>query len=48
MVSAEKGVSATVRAIESERTAAKVLLWPWVPVGLAMRCLPLSRIARMA
>jgi hypothetical protein len=48
MVPAEKGISAMVKAIEAERPTAKVPGWPWIPVGLAMRYLPLRIVARMA
>ncbi len=48
MVSTAKGVRAMVRAIESERAQAKVPAWPWVPLGFAMRRLPLSLVARMS
>ncbi|HEX4248300.1 MAG TPA: SDR family oxidoreductase [Pseudonocardia sp.] len=48
MVSADKGVAAMVKAIESERPTAKVPAWPWVPAGLAMRYLPLRIVARIA
>ncbi|GAA3630428.1 SDR family oxidoreductase [Streptomyces chitinivorans] len=48
MVSTEKGVRAMVRAIEAERAQAKVPAWPWVPMGFAMRRLPLGVVARMS
>jgi hypothetical protein len=48
MVSAEKGIPAMVKAIETEKPTAKVPAWPWVPVGLAMRYLPLRIVSRMA
>lgn len=48
MVSAEKGISAMVNAIEAEKAVAKVPGWPWIPVGFAMRHLPLRIVARMA
>jgi hypothetical protein len=47
MVSAEKGVRAMVKAIEAERSTAKVPAWPWVPAGLALRYLPLRIVARI-
>ncbi|MFP8941845.1 SDR family oxidoreductase [Streptomyces fenghuangensis] len=48
MVSTEKGVRAMVKAIEAERAQAKVPAWPWVPMGFAMRRLPLGVVARMS
>ncbi|MFP8886395.1 MULTISPECIES: SDR family oxidoreductase [Streptomyces] len=48
MVSTEKGVRAMVKAIEAERAQAKVPAWPWVPMGFAMRRLPLGIVARMS
>jgi short-subunit dehydrogenase len=47
MVSAEKGAQAMVRAIESETAQAKVPAWPWIPVGFAMRHLPLALVAKL-
>jgi len=47
MVSAEKGIPAMVKAIETEKPTAKVPTWPWVPAGLAMRCLPLRLVAKI-
>lgn len=41
IVSTERGVTAMVEAIEKERPSARVPAWPWVPVGLALRHLPL-------
>jgi short-subunit dehydrogenase len=46
-VSTEKGVRAMVKAIEAERAEAKVPAWPWVPLGFAMRHLPLRIVAKM-
>ncbi|MFI7585685.1 SDR family oxidoreductase [Spongisporangium articulatum] len=48
IVSTEKGVAAMVAAIEKEKASAKVPAWPWVPMGLLMRVLPLPVVARMA
>ncbi len=45
MVGTEQGVRAIVEAMEKERARADVPPWPWVPLGLAMRFLPL-RLAR--
>lgn len=48
MVSRKKGVRAMVRAIESEQARAQVPAWPWVPIGFAMRHLPLRLVRRMS
>jgi short-subunit dehydrogenase len=45
-VSTDKGVQAMVKAIEREPAQAKVPAWPWVPIGFAIRHLPLRLIAR--
>jgi short-subunit dehydrogenase len=47
IVSTEKGVRAMVEAIEKEKPQAHVPAWPWVPVGVAMRYLPLSVARRL-
>jgi short-subunit dehydrogenase len=41
IVSTERGVAAIVDAVEKEKARAHVPAWPWVPVGLAMKYLPL-------
>jgi short-subunit dehydrogenase len=41
IVSTEKGVRAMVDAIEKRKARAHVPPWPWVPVGYAMKYLPL-------
>jgi short-subunit dehydrogenase len=41
IVSTEKGVAAIVDAIEKEKPHARVPAWPWVPMGFAMKHLPL-------
>ena len=41
MVSTEVGVRAMVDAIEKEKPKAYVPSWPWVPLGAALRYLPL-------
>ncbi|MEE1943178.1 SDR family oxidoreductase [Streptomyces sp. TRM 70361] len=46
-VSTEKGVRAMVRAVEAERARAEVPAWPWVPIGFAMRHLPLRLVAKV-
>lgn len=47
MVKTEIGVRAMVSAIEKRRTKAYVPAWPWVPIGLAMKTLPLSVVRKM-
>ncbi|WP_433673019.1 SDR family oxidoreductase [Nocardia sp. CA-136227] len=46
-VSTEEGVRALVKAVEREAGRATVPSWPWAPVGLALRQLPLSLIAKL-
>jgi hypothetical protein len=36
-----------VDAMEERRAKAYVPAWPWVPIGLAMRVLPLSVVRRL-
>ncbi|GIE33821.1 short-chain dehydrogenase [Actinoplanes italicus] len=48
MVDTTTGVRAMVAAIEKRKTKAYVPAWPWVPVGAAMRLLPLSVVRKMA
>jgi short-subunit dehydrogenase len=47
MVDTATGVRAMVRAVEKRRAKAYVPAWPWVPVGLAMRVLPLGVVRRL-
>jgi short-subunit dehydrogenase len=47
MVSTEKGVRAMVEAIEREKPRAHVPPWPWVPLGAAMRHLPLPVVRKL-
>ncbi|MDT3396552.1 SDR family oxidoreductase [Streptomyces sp. B1866] len=47
MVSTEKGVRSMVQAIEAERAQAKTPAWPWVPIGFAMRHLPLRLVTKV-
>ena len=47
MVSTERGVRAMVAAIEQEKPRAHVPSWPWVPLGAAMRHLPLPVVRRL-
>ena len=46
-VDLETGCRALVKAIEKEPGEAKVPAWPWVPVGWAMKLLPLRLVAKM-
>jgi short-subunit dehydrogenase len=47
MVDTRTGVRAMVAAIERRRVRAYVPAWPWVPIGTALRVLPLSLVRRM-
>jgi len=47
MVSAEKGVRAMVAAIEKEKPKAAVPTWPWVPLGFALKHLPLPMARKL-
>ncbi|MEU4218981.1 SDR family oxidoreductase [Actinoplanes sp. NPDC026623] len=47
MVDTRTGVRAMVAAIERRRVRAYVPAWPWVPIGAALRVLPLSLVRRM-
>ncbi|RBY90300.1 short chain dehydrogenase [Blastococcus sp. TBT05-19] len=47
MVDTPTGVRAMVAAIEARRTKAHVPSWPWVPIGVAMRVLPLSVVRKL-
>jgi hypothetical protein len=46
MVSTEKGVAAIVEAVEKEKPRARVPAWPWVPMGYALKFLPLPLARR--
>lgn len=48
MVDTVTGCRAMVKAIESEKAEAFVPRWPWAPIGLLMRKLPLSVVSRMS
>lgn len=48
VVSREKGVRAMITAIEKERAVAEVPAWPWVPLGFALRHLPLRLVAKLS
>lgn len=47
MVDTPTGVRAMVRAIERRRAKAYVPTWPWLPLGLALKVLPLSVVRRL-
>ncbi|MCU7723935.1 SDR family oxidoreductase [Actinoplanes sp. KI2] len=47
MVDTETGVRAMVRAIEQRRIKAYVPQWPWVPLAVAMKVLPLRVVRRL-
>lgn len=48
MVDTMTGCKALVAAIEREPAQASVPRWPWVPMGFAMRNLPLRWVAKLA
>lgn len=48
MVDTVTGCRAMVKAIESEKAEAFVPRWPWAPIGLLMRKLPLSVVSRIS
>jgi short-subunit dehydrogenase len=48
MVDTGTGVRAMVAAIEARKATAYVPAWPWVPIGAAMRVLPLSVVRRLS
>jgi short-subunit dehydrogenase len=47
IVPTEKGVASIVDAVEKEKESAHVPPWPWVPVGFALRHLPLPLARRL-
>ena len=47
VASTERGVRAMVSAIEKEKASARVPSWPWVPVGFALKHLPLPLARRL-
>ncbi|MEU6591702.1 SDR family oxidoreductase [Streptomyces sp. NPDC046881] len=47
MTDTETGVRAMVEAIEKRRTKAYVPAWPWAPIGIALKALPLSVVRRL-
>ncbi|GAA4487576.1 SDR family oxidoreductase [Rhodococcus olei] len=48
IVDTETGCRALAAAIEKEPSTAYVPAWPWLPVALAMKVLPLSVVSKMA
>lgn len=48
MVDTATGVAAIVEAIAKRRPHARVPAWPWVPLGTAMRHLPLSMVRKLS
>jgi short-subunit dehydrogenase len=48
MVDTETGCRALVKAIESEVDEAFVPRWPWAPIGLLLRNLPLRLVSRIS
>ena len=48
MASTEKGVRAMVDAIEKEKPSARVPAWPWVPLGVVVKHVPVGLLRRMA
>ena len=47
VVPVEQGVAAIVDAVEKEKPRAQVPVWPWVPLGFALRHLPLPLARRL-
>ncbi|MEV6387987.1 SDR family oxidoreductase [Nocardia xishanensis] len=47
LIDTATGVRAMVAAIEKRRTKAYVPAWPWIPIGAAMRMLPLSMVRKL-
>lgn len=48
MVDTPTGVRSMVEAIEKRRVKAYVPAWPWMPIGAAMKMLPLSVVRKLA
>ena len=48
MSSTEKGVRAMVDAIEKEKKSARVPAWPWRPLGLVIKHVPVGVLRRMS
>lgn len=47
MVDTKTGVTAMVEAVEKRRASAKVPAWPWVPIGTALKLLPMGVVRRL-
>lgn len=47
MVDTETGVHGIVDAIEKEKASARVPVWPWLPLGTAMRHVPLGVLRKI-
>ncbi|MGW6426285.1 SDR family oxidoreductase [Nocardia sp. NPDC055053] len=47
MVDTETGVRSMVAAIEKRRAKAYVPDWPWIPIGFALRTLPLPLVRKL-
>ena len=47
MVDLEEGCRAMVKAIEREKAEAYVPAWPWAPLGILLRRIPLRLVARI-
>ncbi|MFF0499839.1 SDR family oxidoreductase [Nocardia aobensis] len=47
MVDTEPGVAAMVRAIEARKSTAYVPNWPWAPLAVAVKLLPLSIVRKL-
>ncbi|MFD5177853.1 SDR family oxidoreductase [Nocardia sp. NPDC058379] len=47
MVDTEPGVAAMVRAIEARKSVAYVPAWPWVPLSVVVKRLPVSLLRRL-
>ena len=48
LASTEKGVRSMVSAIEKEKKAAVVPAWPWVPLGFAIKRVPVGVLRKMS
>jgi short-subunit dehydrogenase len=48
IIDSENGCRLLAKAIEREPGRAVVPAWPWVPIGIAMRLLPLSIVAKLS
>lgn len=48
MASTEAGVRAMVEAIEKEKKSARVPAWPWAPLGLVIKHVPVGVLRRMS